>query len=163
MTNITLNHKNGTIELTKSFSNASSKYGSEAYNQLQQVRRDYPTYQIVTASSKAGSGKRDMLKGLNFEYMEVYIEKHDNEQATIMKAYKELRGTAEEYEGLGVESESYMTIRSWFLEQFPEVANFQSKRENMVANIQQKKEAAREAKKAAAIQARRAALIAKIA
>ena len=38
MTNITLNHKNGTIELTKSFSNASSKYGSEAYNQLQQVR-----------------------------------------------------------------------------------------------------------------------------
>ena len=65
MTNITLNHKNGTIELTKSFSNASSKYGSEAYNQLQQVRRDYPTYQIVTASSKAGSGKRDTLADIN--------------------------------------------------------------------------------------------------
>ena len=56
-----------------------------------------------------------------------------------------------------------MTIRSWFLEQFPEVANFQSNRETMVANIQKKKEAAREAKKAADRQARRTALLAKIA
>lgn len=163
MANITVNPKNGTIELTKAFYTASTKYGSDEYKELQNVRRDYPTYQVVATSHKAGNSGRNNFKGLSFEYMELYIEKHDDEEKSIMEEFNMLRAKGDDYEALGMESESYVKIKSWFLDQFPDVANFQNKREEVLAKVQQKQEAARKAKQAAAIQARRAALLAKIA
>ena len=53
MTAITINAKNRSIELTKTFAAASSKFGTPEYDQLQQVRRDYPNYKVVTIARKA--------------------------------------------------------------------------------------------------------------
>ena len=156
---LTLNHKNYTIEMDKKFAAASSNPFSEEYAKLQEVRRDYPKYKVVVTSSKA----KESTSGLDFEFMEVYIEKHDDEEKSIMTEYKLLRAEDKTSKAMGMKSESYLTIRAWFLEQYPEVKNFISKRDTIVAELQEKREAARKAKEAEEINARRAALLAQIA
>lgn len=45
MTNsLTINERNKTIEMTKKFANAAKRYGSNEYRDLQNARKDYPTY-----------------------------------------------------------------------------------------------------------------------
>lgn len=159
---IVLNNKNHTIELTKKFAAASSVYGSEEYKMLQEARRDYPTYRVVTVSKKSDKAKKNMFKGLTYEYMELYIEMHDDEEKTIMSKFKALRGQDEMLEDLEMESESYFTIKAWFLGQFPEIGEFQKQREAITEVVYQKQKEEREAKREAALMARRAALLAKI-
>ena len=79
---MTINFKNNTIEITKTESKAASKFGSEAYRQLQEARRDYPTYTVVI---KTTSKKSNEFKGFTYEYMEDYISKHDDDAHSIMK------------------------------------------------------------------------------
>ena len=53
MKTIAINNKNHTIELpSKKYAAAASKFGTEEYKTLQQVRRDYPTYRVTTSSRK---------------------------------------------------------------------------------------------------------------
>ena len=156
---LTLNHKNYTIEMDKKFAAASSNPFSEEYAKLQEVRRDYPKYKVVVTSSKA----KETTSGLDFEFMEVYIEKHDDEEKSIMTEYKLLRAEDKTSKAMGMKSESYLTIRAWFLEKYPEVKEFISKREKIVEDLQKKREADRQAKQEAEIKERRAALLAKIA
>ena len=66
MSNITINTKNATIELTKTFSKNAAKYGSPAYMELQNARKDYPSFRVVTVAKKAAKPE---YKGLTFEYM----------------------------------------------------------------------------------------------
>lgn len=157
---LTLNHKNYTIEMDKKFAAAASNPFSEEYAKLQEVRRDYPKYKVVVITRKE---KESHTAGLSFEFMELYIEKHDDEEKSIMAEYKLLRAEDETSKAMGMKSESYLTIRAWFLEQYPEVKNFISKRDNIVAELQKKREAARKAKEEEEINARRAALLAQIA
>ena len=78
MTKIIINERKRTIELTKGFAKKASVFGSEEYRQLQEARRDYPTYRVITVKSASGN-KKNALKGLTYEYMEKYIELHDDE------------------------------------------------------------------------------------
>ena len=55
MTNIQINHKNNTIEMTKKFYTESCQYGTDEYMTLQEVRRDYPGYTPVVAKTKKSS------------------------------------------------------------------------------------------------------------
>lgn len=49
-----INFQKQTIEMTKTFANSASNYGSEAYNELMNAKRDFPSYtvSIVKAASK---------------------------------------------------------------------------------------------------------------
>ena len=53
MNNITVNAANNTIELSKKFAKAACQYGTEEYRMLQEVRRDYPGFEVVQAAKKA--------------------------------------------------------------------------------------------------------------
>ena len=53
MSNIIINAKNHTIEMNKTVSKAASRFGTPEYNELQEVRRAYPTYHVVTVAKKA--------------------------------------------------------------------------------------------------------------
>ena len=156
---LTLNHKNYTIEMDKKFAAAASNPFSDEYAKLQEVRRDYPKYKVVVTSSKV----KESTSGLNYEFMELYIEKHDKEDKSIMAEYMLLRAKDKTSKAMGMKGESYLTIRTWFLEKYPEVKEFISKREKIVENLQKKCEADRQAKQEAEIKERRAALLAKIA
>lgn len=164
MTTIQINHKNSTIEMTKKFYTESCKFGTDEYKALQEARRDYHGYKpVVAKTKKSGTGALDAFKGLNYEYMEIYIEKHDDEKKSIMAEFKMLRAEDDASVAMDAESESFLTIREWFLDKYPEVREFHEKREQMVENIRMKKEAAKLAKLEAAKKARREKLLALIA
>ena len=133
MKKITINNKKRTIELTKSFEKKASIFGTDEYISLQEARRDYPTYKVVTIKSARGV-KAHTFKGLTYDYMEMYIEKHDDEMKSKMAAYRNLRALDEDSEIAFAESCSYQEIREWFLNEFAEIAEFHKKREAILSN-----------------------------
>ena len=147
MTSIQINHKNNTIEMTKKFYNESCKFGTDEYKMLQEVRRDYPGYTPVVAKSKKSSNDMlDVFKGLNLEYMELYIMKHDDEEKSVMAEFKMMRAEDDASKAVGAKAESFLTIREWFLDKYPEVREFHEKRGKIVEDLRKKKEEAKKAK-----------------
>ena len=131
MNNLNINNKNRTIEMTKQFAKEASRFGSDAYKQLQDARRDYPNYRIITRKTK----RVDKYLGLTFNFMENYIRSHDDEEGTVLAEFYDLRGISEEAKAMGAPPLSYGEIKSWFLEQYPEFAEFQEKREKLLNKV----------------------------
>lgn len=131
MTNITINAKKNAIEITKKFARAASKFGSDEYKALQEVRRDYPNFTVVVVSSKSGS-KKNSYKGLTYDYMKKYIASHDDEKNSIMNEFLDLRGKSEEAKEACAESLTYLEIRDWFLDKFPAIRKFHEERAKLL-------------------------------
>ena len=72
MKSISINNATRSIELTKTFTKAASKFGSPEYLELQAARRDYPDFRVVTVAQKAAKPE---FKGLTYEYMKAYIRR----------------------------------------------------------------------------------------
>lgn len=142
MNNITVNAANNTIELSKKFAKAASRYGTEEYRMLQEVRRDYPGFEVVEATKKAKAAK-DPYKKLNFEFMEKYIKAHDNEEKTIMKQYLDLRALSDEAIENGAVSKSLPEVRNWFLSKYPQIKKYHEQREQELAKLKAEKKAER--------------------
>ena len=127
-----INQKNRAIEMSKKFAKAAAVFGSDEYKQLQEVRRDYPNFRVVTVSRKT-TGKKETFKGLTYEYMELYIQKHDDEEKSIMAEYLMLRGKTDEAEEALAESFTYLEMKDWFLKKFPAIASFHEARAKLMA------------------------------
>jgi len=158
MTNITMNAKNRTIELTKKDYDKACKFGTQEYFDLQEARKAYPTYKVVKVTHKA---PKSTFKGLTYSYMEKYILAHDDADKSIMKEYLLLRGETDEADEALAEPANYQEMKDWFLEKFPAVANFHKNRAELIEKSQQKKEAQKKAAEEAKKLARRNALITK--
>ena len=122
MTNLTINNKARTIEMTKKFEKAASRFGSDEYNMLQQARKDYPTYKVVVKASTA-KGK-ESFKGLTYEYMEKYIAAHDDDDKTIMAEYKMLRAISDEAKEMSAAARPYGEMKKWFFDKYPAFKEF---------------------------------------
>lgn len=148
MTTITINAKNHTIELSKTFAKAASLFGSEEYRQLQEARRDYPNYRVVTVKQK-GSGKTEFAK-LSFSFMDEYVKNHANSD-DLKAQYLSLRGLNEKWEkdenGL---AEDLQTIKDWFLNTFPEFEKFRADRLALLEKIKEGKKNRLKARNSAA-------------
>ncbi len=81
-----INEKKMAIEMTKKFAAAARKFGTKQYRDLQEARRDYPNFKVVTITRKA-TGCQDTYKGLTYKFMEDYIQKHDDAEQSIMAEY----------------------------------------------------------------------------
>lgn len=160
MTNITVNEKARSIELTKKDYAKACKYGTQEYIDLQEVRKAYPTFKVVEVTRKATKSDKPTFKGLTYEYMEKYILSHDNAEEN-MAEYMELRGISEEGEEALAESFNYQEMKDWFLDKFPAVADFHEKRAELIEKAQQKKATKREEEARAKREAHRKALLAK--
>lgn len=160
MTNITMNHKNRTIELTKKFAADSSRFGTDEYRMLQEARRDYPNYKVVVVSRKNSKSNFD---GLTLEYMELYIQKHDDEEHSIMSNFNILLARDEESKAAGLSAAPYLKVKSWFLNQYPVFTDAYNRQAALLDDAAAKQKAAREAKQKEMAEARRAALLATIA
>ena len=116
-----INHMNKTIELTKTENSAASKYKSDMYNTLKEVRQEYPNYTLVV--TKKTTNRKSNYRGLNYQFMEKYIMAHDENKA-IMKEFNTLRGKGNgELSGLS-RSASYVEIKEWFLKKYPAIAEY---------------------------------------
>ena len=119
-----------TIEVSKSFDKAASRFGTREYEAMQQVRKDYPDFTIVVKTVRT---KADHFKGLTYDFMEKYITSHDDDAKSRMKAFNDLRGKSEEAVAFGAEALSYGEIKAWFFKNYPEIEAFQKRREDALA------------------------------
>lgn len=126
-----INYRTQVIEMTAKFAKAASHFGTDEYQQLQEARKDYPNFKIVTISRKTSSQKEN-YKGLTYSYMEKYIEAHDDDEKTIMAQYEMLRGLSDEAKEALAEPCSYYEMKEWFLKKFPAIAEFHKKREQLL-------------------------------
>lgn len=139
MTNIRVNRKMRTLEITKKFDKLASRYGTDEYKELQNALAENPGFKVVVRSTTS-SKKRETYKGLTFDYMEKYIEAHDN-NGTIMEEFKIMRGKTDEAQEAFADSMSYHEIKEWFFLTYPTIAEFHKKREALAEKLEKKKEA----------------------
>ena len=130
--NITISARTHSLVLTKSFAAKATIFGSDEYKMLQEARRDYPGYKVTVGKSKTKEAK-NVYAGLDYDYMEKYIEAHDNEEKTIMAEYQMLRGESEEAKAIHARSASFLEIRAWFLKKYPAIEEFYTKRAALLA------------------------------
>ena len=125
--NITISARTHSLVLTKSFAAKAAIFGSDEYRMLQEARHDYPGYKVTVGKTKKKEAK-NFYAGLDYDYMEKYIEAHDNDEKSIMAEYMMLRGKSDEAKELQAGSASFLEIRSWFLKTFPAIEAFYTKR-----------------------------------
>lgn len=118
---LTIRHETREIVMDRTFAKFSKNTRSEEYAHLQQVRRDYPTYTVITRTIKRNSNKKT-YNGLTYEWMEDYILTHGTaeESERILNEFNEMRLIAECHS----KAFRYPVIKKWFLEMYPEVARF---------------------------------------
>ena len=128
-----INERKCAIEMSKKEAKAAAKFGSDEYKDLQAARKDYPNFKVVTVTRKS-TAKKNPFKGLTYEYMKMYIEKHDDDDKSIMAEYKMLRGLTDEAEEVLAESFTYLEMKDWFLKKFPAIASFHEARAKLLEN-----------------------------
>jgi len=122
MKNYKVNFKESTIEITnKAFERAASEYGSEAYKELNKVRKDNPGFKVVVIENKRKASPKS-IKGLTYERMEKYIVAHD-EDGSILTEFKARRAKDGLADVTG-KTYSYGSNKAWFLEKFPEIKDY---------------------------------------
>lgn len=128
MTNFKIDFTNNTITMTKAVAEKASKYGSEEYRELMQVRKDFPTFEVkVIATPK----RKTEFKGLNYAFMKQYImncKRADKDE--IQKDFEELTTKID-----GCDVASFGEVRQWFLETFPDIKNHRKNHRAKMDNI----------------------------
>ena len=122
MTNtLKINYTNYTIIMDRTFAKLAQDTRSPEYARLQEVRRDYPDFKVVQRSIRKNTNKKT-YSGLTYDYMEGYIMRHGTEEQRLanLQKFAELREIAE-CQG---KRYRYPVIKSWFLDQYPEIVRF---------------------------------------
>lgn len=118
---LTINFEKSQIVMTKLFAKKCADTRSEEYAHLQSVRKDYPTFVVVTREIKKNPNKR-VYKGLTYEYMRDYILLHTSpeNETMVLAEFEELLLISRCQQ----QSRRYPAIKKWFLEKYPEIENF---------------------------------------
>lgn len=119
------------IEMTKSEAKAAGKINSREFDELNDLRTAYPTFAIEVKVRATAKRKSD-YKGLTYDYMESYINNHDDENKSIMAEYAMMRGTSAEAEDACAATCSYADIKKWFLSKYPAITEFHEKRKALL-------------------------------
>ena len=116
-----VNHEEGIITMDRTFAKKAENTMSDEYAHLQSVRRDYPKYTVIRREIKKKPNK-ECYKGLTYEYMENYIAAHEEgeNRELVLKEFFEQRLISECHS----KCHRYPVIKKWFLEKYPEIAQF---------------------------------------
>lgn len=112
------------IVMTKPEAAKAGKMGTDKYNELAALMERFPNFEIIVVKTNTKSA--DHLKGLTYEYMESYIKSHNE---ALLAEFYEFCGKDENGKKIerGIRL-SYGEVRMWFLEQFPEIENFDARK-----------------------------------
>ena len=113
---IKINFADESIVLSKKFADAASKVGTPEYSKLKKVREDYPDYSVTVKQIKKNSNK-ESYQGLNYAFIEMYIQTKPNAEAQMAK-YREMRLISE------CHSVRFPAIKQWFLASYPEIKEY---------------------------------------
>lgn len=125
MENFKMNFTTKTLTITKAFADKATNPASEEYGILIQFQKDFPALKIVRKTHKTPSKYKtksgeeyscNQYKNLTYKKMEIFMKAlpEGESKEKILEAYKFLR-----YGSGGVQTNTYKTVREWFVEQFP--------------------------------------------
>ena len=117
-----INFANETIELSKAEAKKAGIIDSTEYKELNEVRKQYPSYAIVVVARKSSSSSAP-FKGMNCEFMENYVKTHD-ESGEIMAEFTRLREN----------HMPYGAMRKWFFEKYPHFKSFTTRTQWVLAS-----------------------------
>jgi galactokinase len=115
-----INYNERTIEMTNAEAKLASKFGSEKFKELMEIKTTFSNYEIkVIKRKQAKRTKSVSFKGFTYDFMKAYIEAHDDNK-TIIKEFEIQRGN------YGIESNTspkaqYIKIRNWFISEYKDV------------------------------------------
>ena len=118
MKNITVDYAKQTIEITKSFEKKAREYGSDAYQTLRNVSKDFPNFKLIVKTPKSSN----TFKGMDYKFMEEYISKQANADERMEK-FNKLRAM----------DLSYGEMKQWFIEEFPVFENCKTRAQWILA------------------------------
>ena len=122
MSNIRINFNTHTIEITKSFEKAASRFGSDSYKELNAVRKEFPGFEVVTKTVAKKARKVNTFKGMDYNFMESYIAKHDNEAEDILNKFLDLK-----------KKETFFEVKQWFIKTYPVFKNCKTRADWILA------------------------------
>jgi hypothetical protein len=117
------------IMMDRTFAEKCRDTRSAEYEHLQRVRQDYPEFTVQRREINKNTSK-ETYAGLTYAYMERYIATHENEETleAVLAEYNELRLISECHK----RSRRYPTIKKWFLDKYPQIAEFGMEKEESV-------------------------------
>ena len=116
---IVIDYAHSSISLSSAFAKKALIPGTDEYAQLQSVRKDFPEFRLVTRQFKTNT-KQEHYRGLTYDYMRDYISKHEEDAKPVLAELEKEIGISKCH-SLG---KRYPTIKKWFLETYPAVAEF---------------------------------------
>ena len=118
-----IDHAKRIIVMDRTFDKMSKNTMSKEYAHLQQVRKDYPLYDVIVRTIKTNHSK-NTYRGLTYEYMYHYISTNKSltpkEKETLSDKLSEMIQISK-CQSLQYR---YPVIKKWFLEKFPEIKQF---------------------------------------
>lgn len=109
------------LVMDRTFAKNMAIVGSPEYQQLQEARRDYPTYAVIQRKINK-KANQEHYKGLTYDYMERYIRYHEGAE-TVESALAELEDKKFISE-CHSKCKRYPVVKEWFLEKYPEIKQF---------------------------------------
>ena len=105
-----INFASKTIEITKTFADKASHFGSEEYHALRTAMCDLPDFEV--AIKVTAKPRRTYMKGLSYEFMESFIALND-EDGSLMEDFQSL-----------CQGCNYAVVKKWFITKFLEAQEF---------------------------------------
>ena len=115
-----VDHASKKIIIGRTFSQKQSDIESDEYKKLCEVVQTFPEYNVEVKQIKKNPHK-ESYRGLNYEYMEMYISVKGT--SFDRQEYDDMRLLAE------CHSKRFPVIKQWFLKRYPEVEKYGAKKE----------------------------------
>ena len=119
MTAIYVNYAERKIVLSSAFVKRAFTPGTDEYRQLQAVRNDYPDFALKMRKFKTNTAQ-ERYRGLTYDFMREYIRTHEADHKPVLAELEDMIGISKCH-SLG---KRYPTIKAWFLERYPQIAEF---------------------------------------
>ena len=107
---VTFNHATKEIVITKAFEKAANKIGSNEYNELVKIRKDFPDYTIRRKEIEKNTSKQT-YKGLTVTEMKRFIATRSEKEVEL---FEKVCKIADSKQG------KYAVIKKWFLNNYQE-------------------------------------------
>ncbi len=140
MTAIKVNYAERKIVLSSAFAKKCFIPGSVEYAQLQAVRADYPDFALVTRKFKTNTAQ-EHYRGLTYDFMREYIGTHEKDAKVVLAELNEMSGISKAHS----RHKRYPTIKAWFLERYPAIAEFGMTKSENVSQLPEAEDKAAEA------------------
>ena len=136
MTAIKVNYAERKIILSSAFVKKAFIHGTDEYKALQSVRSDYPDFALVTRKFKTNTAQ-EHYRGLSYDFMREYIGSHEKDSKPVLDELEEMIGISKAHSL----NKRYPTIKAWFLERYPAIAEFGMPKSETVSKLAEVEEA----------------------